>query len=804
MPTKSQGTSKLNNYYYNLNRVYNQQYVNFPPKQNTSSQNPPAWENVYDNTEEDADEKLKVDQLFKYVKLFKKNMASFTAAPPGGNITVTIADARHSIPCKKIALPNGDSIYVGVMEDRWVVSDGERYHIDDMVCPPAPWLDGMAYFLGHLAGVIQVYHAIRMPFAAARDTSPPKAALPSSSQRYDAHKRPFPLPAQVPDTPAPFIRPHLLFNIPSFLPGAYGATLNIAGPALPSPWHRVPKRHILAFAKPLSHDIYTSPSEYAEPQVQAEIPKKAEVEHQKEEAICETNVYISNHVARALYTVIKRQFIPLAKQKIYSLGWMIELNSFIYDKITEMYNDATYLNDRHQFVDIIMIKKNIEKKIEDCINSDIKNNAEEDLIKSYIQEQKTVVDFFPNFNLKLDEILQGVNFKTFRELIDLKNGISYDDAKKNLVQLINESAADMASIYKEQLYMLGIMQHAQQTYEKLLVSDSIPLIDRLIYFNTREIYLDMLDEHPMHLRRIILKRFFYYIFEYSRKNGLSMQGNYLIIPGELTEYRSLFDRPEPPLSEEEIAELVAHQIVDYIDGSDKYHPHIDRVTRDIEYFRINPITNLVGQSWVEISIQPYKETQNILDKSVEVNLARTENPYYQQNPQWMNELVDQIKYDKECVLLLSFLEKVQHYLIDIVSEHQHEQLILGSNSDEQRLAEAKLQATIMAFPGETRLMTKQDILTKYFNKVTTGDIELLLRAAIYWYMDYYQTSAEQLSELNSLFIIKQFQDAKKQISRDFETRSAENFKKIFELKCLRSLIHRVNFMTNLSIIRNTL
>ncbi|QWA10595.1 hypothetical protein GTU79_25935 [Sodalis ligni] len=73
-----------------------------------------------------------------------------------------------------------------------------------------------------------------------------------------------------------------------------------------------------------------------------------------------------------------------------------------------------------------------------------------------------------------------------------------------------------------------------------------------------------------------------------------------------------------------------------------------------------------------------------------------DNTLYQQNPQWINELVDQVKYDKECILLLSFLEKLQAYLIEIVSEHQHEHIQLGSRTNEQRLAEAKIQAMIMA------------------------------------------------------------------------------------------------------------
>ncbi|WP_213990238.1 hypothetical protein [Sodalis sp. dw_96] len=768
----------IGNHYNKLNNIQNQHDVHFSSSQGSAFQRQPGEDDPYEN----ADEKARADRLFDCVGLFKKNSESFSSAAPGKNIAITIADKCLNILTRKIILPNGYSIYVGVVADRWVISDGELYHIDDLVRPPDTWLDNMAYLLHQLAGVFQGCDAARIFSMAPRAMPAPNAALFKASQHLTPHGHSRPIPARVPDIRAQIIDSAPLYPSSWFLPGAQGARVGIAGSAMLSPWFRLSKNSPSAALKRQPRNADTATSELpSAPQLlfQRSI---TEVGFDKSKFICETNLHIANHAARELYAAIKQEFISLTREKIYTLGWMSELNVYLYDKLSEIYNDATYLNNKIQFADIIMIKKNVEKNIDECISSNIKKTTEENFIKDNFSEQRTIVDFFPYFTQQLEQAMSGIDFKTFRELIDFKNGISYADAKKNLLQLIKESPTDNATIYKDQLYMLGIMQQAQHTYEKLLVSDSIPLIDRLIYFNLREIYLAILDEHPNHLKRIIIKRFYYNIFEYSRNNGLSIQGNYLITPGELTEYRSLFDRSEPPLTEEEIAELVANQIVDYIHGSDKYHPHIDRLNSDIEFYRIHPVNSSRVPNWQDTSIQPYKDTLHSLDKSVETNLGRIENPYYQQNPQWINKLVDQVKYDKECILLLSFLEKLQSYLIAIVDEHQHERVMLGSNSGEQRLAEAKIQAMIMAFPGDTRQMSHQDILTQYFARVTSGDVELLLRAAIYWYIDYHNIGPTRLSGLNSLFIIKQFHEAKKQIALAFETRSAENFKKIFELK----------------------
>ncbi|NDL63918.1 hypothetical protein [Acerihabitans arboris] len=770
-----------NNYYEKINKVHTQIHT-----QSSSMKNNYSSKRHRENyTHETFDDKIKADRLFYCVALFKKHPESLSTAKPGINIAITIADRPLSIPSQKIALPGGDDVYVAVVAGRWLVSDGERYYIDDLVCPPHSWQDTMVNLLAHLAGVVRGYQADRTFPGAPQATRAPPGAVPGASGRLTKANGHGGLPLLKPvRTTGQWTRlfpsRHLIFLSPS-LPGADAVADDITGPAILTPWNRLLKNHPAALLKrpPRAADDVAQQHSHTLPLMSNPPSRESQ---DKKNYICETNLHIANHAAKGLYTAIKQQYIPLAKEKIYSLGWMSSLNIFLYDKITELFNDASYLDNIVQFTDIIMIKRYIENSIEECIKSESKKTQESDFSRDYFKEQRTVSDFFPSFSRRIETAVAGINFKIMRELIDFKNGISYADAKTNLQQLIKESPSDKAVTYKEQYSLLVLMQESQNKYERLLISDSIPLIDRLIYFNTREIYLDMLDEQPINLRRILIKRFFYYIFEYSRNSGLSMQGNYLIIPGELTEYSSLFDQPDPPLSEEEIAELVATQIVDFIHGNDKYNPHIGRLVRDIEFFRTHPDIGAAGQGWQEESLQPYKETLQYLEKSAATNLERLDNPEYAQNPQWSDDLFNQVKYDKECVLLLSFLEKLQTYLIDIVAEHQHEQVLLGSKTDEQRLAEAKIMAMIMAFPEDSSKKSKQEIINQYFNHVTAGNIELLLRAAIYWYIDYNHVQPSQLSRLNSLFIIKEFQEVKKIIALDFEARSAENFKKIFELK----------------------
>lgn len=577
----------------------------------------------------------------------------------------------------------------------------------------------------------------------------------------------FLLGARIPPAPksAPSQAPWGLTHAPD----RDGFTLPIpvwqAGP----PWHRRNRRSV---ENAEQHHARANPLVPAMP-----MPDNAEGQNN---TICETNLHIANHISKDLYTAIKQQYIPLAKEKIYSLGWMFGLNGFLYDKIAELFNDASYLKNTVQFADIIMIKNYIENNIDKCIKSVTQQSKDMDFYRDYFNEYKKITDFFPRFSQQMDQAMNGINFTMISELIDVKNGLSYDDAKKNLQQQIKDAPEEQAKYHKDKYAMLLIMQEAHLKYEKLLFSDSISLIDKIIYFNTREFYLEALAEQPSTLGRILIRRFFYYIFEYSRNNGLSMQGNYLIIPGELTEYRGLFDMPEPPLNEEEIAELLANQIEAFIQGSDPSQPHIGRLVRDIEFYRTHPATP--GERWQADSLRPYNETLQYLEKSVATNLERIENPLYAQNLQWVNNLFDQIKYDKECILLLSFLEELQIFLIDVVEEHQHEQVLLGSKTDEQRLVESKIQAMNMAFPGDTEKLSQQEMLNQYFIHVNSGDVGLLLRAAIYWYIDYHHVRPEQLSKLNSLFIFKDFQEAKKLISHDFEARHADNYNKIFNLK----------------------
>ncbi len=772
---------KNNNYHETIKKIYNDPNTVLSSSYSVLNPASPTLHPIEAPHETD-EEKTQASLLFTCVALFKKHPESLSTAAPGKKINIQIADQSLIIATKKITLPGGYTAYVGLVAGRWLVSDGVLYHIDGLVNPPNTWLDTIVYLLGHLTGVVLGYGGTRLFPPSTQGAPEPRAAMPSPPVGLCSGESLLSSWARITRIPTPFSMLSHLSGLTWFFPVADGAKVEPPPPEVLFPWLKISDKYpSFALKRPPRQAANVTNSHPAALPLISDPPTN-EGKNSHEDAICETNLHIANHSARELYQAIKQQFIPLTNKKIYSLAWMSELNVFLYDKLFEIYNDGTYLDNKTQYTDMIMLKKYIEKNIDNCVNSSSKKKLNDDILRDYFSEYRTIADFFPLLNIQIERTIYDINFKMLRELIDFKNGISYADAKKNLQQLIDESPADKAKIYKEQLFMLAIMQQAQHTYEKLLISDSIPLLDRLIYFNSREIFHDMLDERPIHLRRILLKRFFYYIFEYSRNNGLSIQGNYLIIPGELTEYRSLFDQTEAPLTETEIAELVANQIVDYIHGSNKYHPHIDRLIRDIEYYRIHSTNSVDKENWSEDNMRPYKETLQSLDKSVKTNLERMDNTLYQQNPQWINELVDQVKYDKECILLLSFLEKLQAYLIEIVSEHQHEHIQLGSRTNEQRLAEAKIQAMIMASPGDSFQKTRQEILTLYFTSVTAGDVSLLLRAAIYWYIDYHRIRTDQLSGLSALYIIKEFQAEKKQISLDFESRSSENFKKIFDLK----------------------
>lgn len=518
------------------------------------------------------------------------------------------------------------------------------------------------------------------------------------------------------------------------------------------------------------------------PLTDKETNKENQDKDKEESYICETNLHLTNAAAKELYQAIKQQYTPNANKRLHSLAWLHDLNDFLYDKIYEIYNDGTYLNNRIQFTDIMMVKKSIELAIENCIKAEQKVLIENVLSKTYFTEKKTVADFFPYYGKQINSALDSIDFQILREFLEFKNGITYEDAQKNLLELTTNKQNNQNETYREYHILLNLMQVAQHKYEKMLINDPIPLIDRIIYYNTREIYLSLLDNQPRHLRQSLIKRFFYYIFEYSRINGLSVQGNYVVVPGELTEYNSLFTPKPPLLTEQAIAELVTNQIVGFIHGSDIDHPHLDRLIRDIEYFRYHPYTPPINVSWREISMNPYNNTLQLLEKSVTTNLDRLDNPAFQKNSQWMGDLADQIKYDNECILLLSFVQKLQGYLVTTVEQHLHEQIQLGSKTDVQRFAEAKILAVIMAYPNESLNKSKNEILKYYSELIISSNIQCLVRAAAYWYIDYHKVETHKLGEMNALFIIKEFLEGNRLLALDFENRIDLNLMSIFDLK----------------------
>ena len=676
----------------------------------------------------------KADYLYSCRNLLKRCPESIETAQSGKPIQIEWQDTVYYLPSKKITLPGGHDIYIAQFRGRTVLSEGEIYHIEDLIEPPQPSLVAqMASLLSHLAGIVGshiFYTSALSSTASATSTIPTAHTLssgPASAQRFP--------------------------RLPFLLSGAAGA-------------EDIPADRADDSAR--LHSEFES--------ISSHLP------HRDNMKVCETNLHLPNLGARKLYTELRTEYFDMTQAKIHSLEWMAGMNSFLNDKLAEIFDQALFLKQRVRCADIIMIKKYIEKNLENCLESQHLLALDERRIKRIFSDQKKVEDYFDSFNNDIRKTLNNINFHTLRKVIEYKNGISYPHAKRNYLQDFQESGQPMNATSAEFYSFIELMEEAQKNYDKNLKNDAAGLIERMLYFNDRELFLSMLDEHPQEMKRILIKRFFYYIFEYSRNNGFSMQGSVFMIPGEFTEFWHNFQKPETARNEAEIIAVLSEQLIDFIQNNNKPALHLDRVIKFIDFVRAHYSHQIRAVHWHEASIWPYNKALGTLDKIIATSSQESNETNELRYGQWSESFLSQIIYNKECSFLLIFLIRLQNSLISIVSHHLSEKITLLASNEEQRIVEAKALATQMSLPMHQNHLSKKELIHKYIEQIANGNIELLLRAAIYWYISHHSSHSYRLDELDALSVMRSFNEAENLNNFDFKNRMKRNFKSIFELR----------------------
>ncbi len=697
---------------------------------------------IYCNSKRNADfyrpkqKKIQSDYLYHCRELFRRYPESISTAQIGKLIQIEWLDTQYHLTSKKITLPGGHDIYVAQFSGRTVISDGEIYHIEDAIGPPKPSLVAcMMNLLSHLAGIAS--HHFLYSLTGSSTTSTPG---PPYSGHQPANRK---------------------AGLPFLLPGAAGA---------------------IESRENHDDDLTSMHSEFATANIQQ--PDRQDMK------VCETILHLPNYGARKLYAELREEYIEISSAKIYSLEWLSGMNSFVDNKLTEIFDRALYLKHRIHCADMIMIKKYIERKLHDCFELRDQLAIDEKRIKRILFEEKGVEDYFDSFNDDIRKALHSINFHTLRKVIEYKNGVAYINAKQNFMQNFTASGQPMDASSAEFYSLLELMEKAQENYEKNLRIDDYQLIDRMLYFNDRELFLTMLDEQSNGITQILIKRFFYYIFEYSRNNGFSTQGNVYIIPGEFTEFWHNFQPTEPVMNEAELATVLTEQIVDFMNNTDKPRLHLERVFKCIDFVRAHYADDIRLAHWKEANIWSYNKSLAILDKIININLKEINEQKETSYGQWSESIISRIIYNKESTFMLHFLIKLQHKLIAIVSHFFEAKLILSASTNEQRLLEAKLLAMKMTLPMHQSHLARNEIMEKYTEQLSLGNIDLLLRAATYWYLEYHNKNSYRLNDLDALSIIRNFNEAESLTVFDFQSRADNDIQTIFGLR------HSDNF-TNL-------
>ncbi|NDL62815.1 hypothetical protein [Acerihabitans arboris] len=326
------------------------------------------------------------------------------------------------------------------------------------------------------------------------------------------------------------------------------------------------------------------------------------------------------------------------------------------------------------------------------------------------------------------------------------------------------------------------MEEAHRHYiTKLSYDNSHTPLDRLIYLNDRELNLSLIEEDVAALAKTILIRFYYYIFEYNRVNGISIHGNNFLMPGEFTEYWEIFSDNQSAIRPEELKKLFSQQLMSFIGQDGEKSAHVNRVMKLLEFIRVTYQENTDVQSWSLSNTIVYDKSIDIIEQSIKRNLNFSPDYVEPSHNQWYMTMNQQIIFDKECIILLDYIKEMQNTFNKYAEIFFSNEVNFQVVNQAQRLAMAKVAAMKNITFGHISPDTTQETIIEYDRQLQHGNLDILIKTAAFWYLDFLPDSSQYLASLNVMDVLKEFHHYDLLNFEDYNMRAKENYSSVLDV-----------------------
>ncbi|XBS71420.1 hypothetical protein ABK905_11075 [Acerihabitans sp. KWT182] len=327
------------------------------------------------------------------------------------------------------------------------------------------------------------------------------------------------------------------------------------------------------------------------------------------------------------------------------------------------------------------------------------------------------------------------------------------------------------------------MEYAKIDYcNELYAIPGFTILERILYKNDMQLLNLALKENNEKIDNLLKKRFFYKIFDFTRENGISLQSENLLIPGEITQYHLLFDEPEYEIIEDEFYITFSSELLNHLSLRTEYGSILGKTLSIIELLRITDDQEGEQRPWHEVNLKPFHETrkffQDIIQSSLNMNI-HTNLP-----AAWHKDYNTQLYKDKLSFIYSDILISFQtEFNINIQHIIQNGSFI-EVESEEQRIAEAKFAAVTQFAPIDFEEDDYDSRLMYYKNTISEGDITLLLLAAAYWYMSKIKAEKinHRLRDVHVLTVARQFIEQENNIAVELNRAGKATFSSLYQMK----------------------
>lgn len=744
--------------------------------------------------DESPAETARINELYKCAIELKNNIDCLLAG--NSQKYLRIGGHKESVPTIKIKLPSGRVAYAGYFQDRLLVSDGEIYHLETIVMHrPMGVTAALSCLLANLTHVYTAYAAqlpptgTEPPSPVARHTTQhgghqPLAGLWHGAQRVISGMHgwlsglsdPLRLPraaAQTITTPTtdPIYIAHAEFVI----------KLGPAGPTESTDTQA--ERSISGLADHMAMTAAITTPVTTKPNAVADEPwlhpprsvsaMKYRIEHH------DRKIFIPNKDAKALIQIFEDKFFLANSNVTDALDILLSFDKFIGKEIVEIFHRGLYLKENSYAFDLIILKKQQESII-DYYRLTLIDSSMLYKIYNYLKSQIKTGDYLIHIYRLLAEAHQAVDSDIIIEAVETSNHISFETAKENVIEKIKQEKTHKKAHLNRILKSINILQQAHEEYCLHLTTEEDKTIDRVVYLNSKEIYKSIIYGNKHALIDNLIKLKYYFIFEYTRINGISVYSRYNILPGELSQYGRIFDEQEQELTYEELDTEFTNEIFSFINREEQNHHNLDHLNGIIELTRRNEMHLDALTNWKEKNIKPLKKVYQLLSNIIKTD--RIEKLKFSQHNEWYRDFEKSINKTKKILAMLVYIQELQEIFNGSLDYYNKNNLNIRAESGIQFIIAAKIAAMKSYLPNDNNSAEDYFYLQMYEKEINAGNLELLARSAAFWFLSQERNNNEKvLINQNFIHIVRNFITIQNFFSFELKSRTQRDFTSVYKL-----------------------